>query len=63
MQIIAAYCHWHKEGRTGYLGHFAFVTQGGTVVGKSPGAVRRIQSCLDRVSKEESGAGKVINLP
>lgn len=44
------------------------MTQGANVVGQGPGAERRIQSCLEGVSKEElSGAqnpdGKVINLP
>lgn len=50
----------------GYLGHSAFVTQGGDIVGKGPGAQRSLQSCVEGVNKEESGAHsldrKVINL-
>lgn len=38
-----------KEGSTGYLGNSAFVTQGGILIGKGPGAGRQIQRCLEGV--------------
>ena len=51
----------------GYLGHSAFVTQGGDIVDKGPGAERSLQWCVWGVNKEQSGAPsadrKVINLP